>query len=295
MQELVSVLMSTFNENIKELNQSVSSILNQTYKNIEFIIINDNPVNMELDFFLNSIIDNRVRVLRNKKNVGLANSLNRAISYANGKYIARMDADDVSISNRIEMQMAYLNKNKLDLVGSWINYMDEAGKAVNIAKFPIRQSYIEFFLKWGNCMPHPTWLGKKVVFEKLKYRNIPLCEDYDFICRCVNENYRLGNVNQVLLNYRVRDTSISNSNSEMQYIIRNYLFRNRIVDMEKLQHFLDSKVFRKELEMYKRYRQDKMMLKKSNCFCIIKVVANKYAYKKLCEKIAIKLRAMMVD
>lgn len=295
MQELVSILMSTFNENIRELEQSVSSILNQTYKNIEFVIINDNPVNTELESFLKSIIDRRVIVLRNEKNIGLANSLNKAISYANGKYIARMDADDISISNRIEMQVTYLNENKLDLVGSWINYMDEAGKKVSIAKFPIRQRYIEFFLKWGTCMPHPTWLGKKTVFEKLKYRDIPLCEDYDFICRCINEKYRLGNVNQVLLNYRVRDASISNSNREMQYIIRNFLSRNEIIGIEKVHAFLDSKLFKKELDMYKRYQQDKMMLKKNNYFCFIKVITNKYAYKKLCEKIAIKLRALIID
>lgn len=92
----ISVIMSAYNESFDELSRSIDSIINQTYKNIEFIIVSDNPENKEIKKAVQVANDQRIKYLENKENVGLVQSLNRAISEATGSIITRMDADDIS-------------------------------------------------------------------------------------------------------------------------------------------------------------------------------------------------------
>ena len=111
---LVSVIMSTYKEEEIFLRQAIESILDQTYKDFEYIIILDNPDN---DLHIKIIeeytnIDKRIKFYINKKNIGLTASLNKGLELAKGIYICRMDADDISISNRIENQKKYLEENK---------------------------------------------------------------------------------------------------------------------------------------------------------------------------------------
>ena len=109
---LVSVIMSVYNEKTEEISYVINSILNQTYANIEFIIMYDNPNNLELFHELTEMVqdDERCRLLKNKENFGPAKSLNRGLKSAKGKYIARMDADDYSFPERIYKQVEYMEK-----------------------------------------------------------------------------------------------------------------------------------------------------------------------------------------
>ena len=117
---LVSVLMSTYNESELELRLAIESILNQTYRNIEFIIVSDNPQNTMLQNIINEYQkkDRRIKVILNNENLGLPRSLNKGIEQARGKYIARMDADDISLPNRIEEEMDFMLINNLDMVAA---------------------------------------------------------------------------------------------------------------------------------------------------------------------------------
>ena len=120
MGKLISVVMSVYNEKIEWIKDSVKSILGQSYTNIEFIIVIDNPgLDREVKEYLENTAktDGRVVLLQNKENVGLAKSLNRGIAAANGAYIARMDADDISEKNRLDLQIQIMEKGKYDLVG----------------------------------------------------------------------------------------------------------------------------------------------------------------------------------
>ncbi len=110
MEDLISVIMSTYNESVSELRESIESVLKQTYSNIEFIIVIDNPNNEELSAFIYSFDDPRIRVIKNDRNIGLVNSLNKAICQSKGKYLARMDADDICEANRLKLQKDYLEK-----------------------------------------------------------------------------------------------------------------------------------------------------------------------------------------
>ena len=222
-----SIIMATYKEDLIYLKQSIESILFQTYKDFEFIIILDNPENEEHKNLINNYLkqDNRIRFYINEKNLGLTNTLNRGLSLANGKYICRMDADDVSILNRIEIQKKYLEDNNYDLIGGISKMIDENGCDIySIKKVPMNFEKIKKAIKYNQVISHPTWFGKKEIFDKMNgYRNIPLCEDYDFTLRALLEGYRISNVNSNVLNYRMTKNSISRSNLFEQYLYSKYI------------------------------------------------------------------------
>ena len=159
---LISVLMSTYNETTKELNESINSILQQTYSNFEFLIINDNPNNYELEKTLKSYKDSRIKIIHNEENLGLVKSLNSGLKYCNGQYVARMDADDISCPSRIQDELLYLQNNRLDMVGSYIETIDENGKTIKpLMMFPKNHNQIVKFMRWGSFICHPTCLLKR--------------------------------------------------------------------------------------------------------------------------------------
>ncbi len=284
--EKVSVIMSTFNESCEELEKSIYSILNQTYKNIEFIIVNDNPANKELDCYLACLNDSRVRIIKNKTNMGLVASLNTALKAATGLYIARMDADDISLANRIERQIDYLKKNDLDMIGADVQIINEDGVIIQeIMHFPTQHNQVCKYIKWGTCLPHPTWLVKRELYQKLNgYRDVKSCEDYDFILRALFiEKCRLGNLPEVGLQYRVRSSGISKTTESAQYVLRRFLSKNR-KNIQKIsdgiiKKYLNSDAFAKEDKIYLDYKKNKEEFKlnhKNKCF--LKILFNKYFY-----------------
>ena len=266
---LITVLMSTYNETGSELKKSINSILHQSYRNIEFLIINDNPKNNELLQILNSITDDRVKVIRNEKNIGLVRSLNKGLKFAQGTYIARMDADDISYPSRLEDELVYLKQNGLDMVGSYIELIDEDNTVIKrVMKFPSGHKQIAHFMRWGNCISHPTWLLKREVYMAMDgYRNALHCEDYDFILRAIEKGYAVGNIPKVELSYRVRQTGVSKSNENIQFLLRNFLAKNKRrinkITETNIEEYLHSEKFQRESTQLLLYKQDKIKLKQA--------------------------------
>lgn len=287
MLELISVIMSTYNEPIDMINDSINSILNQSYNNIEFIIVNDNPSRKELKDFLLEIRKNySIIYLENNNNIGLVKSLNKALSVANGKYIARMDADDISDKYRLEKQLDFLKKKDLDIVGSCVVLIDEVGKEIGYISVPTSFDRIKRFYKIGSCVLHPTWLVKKKVFDSLDgYRNILACEDYDFVLRALDKGFKVGNIEENLLFYRVRKNGVSVSLESKQKLITYYLQKNitRIqeIDEETINEYIESEQFKKELVRINEYINAKNSYKINNNIKIgvlLKLLSNKYFY-----------------
>ena len=105
---LISVIMSNYNTPEEYLREAIESILNQTYKNFEFIIIDDCSTDNSLEI-IKSYNDERIVLIENEENIGLTKSINKGLAVAKGEYIARMDADDVSLPQRFEKQINYMN------------------------------------------------------------------------------------------------------------------------------------------------------------------------------------------
>lgn len=227
---MISVLMSVYNEKDVYLEQSINSIINQTYSNFEFIIVVDKPDNFKAIELLKKyqVIDSRIKILFNKENIGLTRSLNRALANASGEYIARMDADDISNVDRFQKQMKFLENNQLDLIGSLITCIDENGSHIEGEDTRYYSpKVIMDTLRVHNCVPHPTWFAKKIVFEKLnEYREIESCEDYDFLLRALKEGFKIGICDCCLLKYRINTTGISRSNAFRQRLVNQYISKN---------------------------------------------------------------------
>ena len=268
--EKISVIMSVYNENEEELKESIESILGQTYKKFEFIIIIDNPVEKWRIDYIKKYKDERIKLIVNDENIGLPKSLNKGLEYATGEYIARMDADDISMPMRFEKQIEFLKKKGYDLCGS--NIADFANEKILKKKFyPENVEDIRKMLFIKNCVPHSTFFGKKEVFLKLNgYTNIFSCEDYDFLLRAVNNNIKIGNVQEILLKYRIRPQGICISNSGKQELIsiyiRKFYRKNKdlIVSEEMIENFIDSKEFKKKIKNYNFYSEIKNRCKYMN-------------------------------
>lgn len=227
-QELISVLMSTYNESELWLRKAIESILNQTYRMIEFIIVLDNPNNMVIRdiVYQYSEIDGRIIVVENEKNLGLVNSLNRALGISKGKYIARMDADDISVKNRMEDQISFLKRTKSDLVGSRVAFINEFDELMfgDGEKLHYSDYYIKKTLTFQNCIYHPTWLARRELYLKLNgYRNISCCEDYDFLLRARLLDAQLSVLPEILVYYRYNTNGISRTNRAKQRCITLYM------------------------------------------------------------------------
>lgn len=238
---MISVIMSTYKEDERLLRESIESILNQTYKDFEYIIILDYPDNDVHKRVIEeyAIKDDRIHFYINEKNMGLTDSLNRGLSLCHGEYIARMDADDISLPDRLERQMEYLEKNHYDLIGGITEMINENGTLLySIKSVPTDPKKINKALRYSQCIAHPTWLGRKEVFEKnAGYRHMPLCEDYDFTLRAVLNDFVISNLNEAVLKYRMTSNSISRSNLFEQYLYMSYITNeyknNRIASVDK--------------------------------------------------------------
>lgn len=205
----VSVIMSVYNGS-RFLDSAIISILEQTYDNFEFIIINDGSTDASLDIIRKyAKADSRIMVIENPGNLGLAASLNRGLAIARGKYIARMDADDIALKDRLKIQFDYLEDNPgIWLAGSSAQIIDEEGRLIGITNVIADPEKIKRRLLKGNCIIHPS-----IIFRNEKgfcYREKALfCEDYDLYLRLTLKGKRLSNISQPLIQYRLSLASIS--------------------------------------------------------------------------------------
>lgn len=226
---LVSIVMSVYNAE-KYLSQAIDSILTQTYKNIEFIIIEDcstdNSVEIINEF---AKIDSRIKVIRkyeNKAMSGFIENLNIGISEAKGKYIARMDADDICYQHRLEKQVDFLEKNKdIFIVGSQMDLIDEDNNVIGemIAECDNQSIYEKMLTRIQLYHPAIMFRNENVFYrEKIWY-----CEDYDLYLRMMCEGKKMANINQKLLKYRLLNSSISRKNTK----VVKYMFLSKIFEM----------------------------------------------------------------
>lgn len=267
----VSVIMSTFNESEGWLKQAIESILKQTYSNLEFIIVLDNPQNI----ILNNVVkeyaqkDARIKIIKNRVNKGLTYSLNQALRYCTGEVIVRMDADDISESDRIEYQLKSMQANNVDILGGAVCVIDEEANTIKrYMKMPTDSKCIKKKMHYTNCLAHPTWMVKKSIYEKLDgYRDIPMCEDYDFLLRACKNGFRLDNVERVVLKYRMTQNSISRTNGLKQYLFMRGLQQN-FDNLESInKEILEEQVAHQNtLEASKKYTKANSLFMKGNSY-----------------------------
>lgn len=197
------------------LKEAIESILSQTYSNFEFIIIDDGSTDDSLQI-IHSFTDKRIRVITNSQNKGLIFSLNRSYKESNGKYIVRMDNDDIAVLNRIEMQVAFMEAN-LDVGVCGCAYQ-EIGDSNKTTRFLSSNDEIRTVMLFNSSMAHPTVIIRKELIankDTIFDDKFIHAEDYHFWVRCLPIT-KLANLKEVLLKYRVHNSQISKVYSEAQ-------------------------------------------------------------------------------
>lgn len=223
----VTVVMPAYHEKKEQISQAIESIISQTYTDFKYIIILDDPNNKELEDLLHiyESRDNRISLYVNEKNMGCPYSKDRGIRLAQTEYVAIMDSDDVARPDRLERELYALESNQLDLVGAYVSVMDEDGKYLyNMDNLPLTHEKIAKRMRVNNCVPHPTWFMRKQMYINLDgYTDMQGGEDYDFLLRAIEQGYKLGIVDKILLDYRLSTHSISRNNLYKQYLMMKYL------------------------------------------------------------------------
>lgn len=212
---MISVLMPVFNGE-KYLAEAIESILNQTFTDFEFIIINDGSTDSTEKIIL-SYNDSRISYYKNKINLQLIETLNKGIKLSKGKYIARMDADDISYAKRFEKQLSFMEANKdVDICGTWIKII---GSENEIWRPPVNHDEIVAGMLFESMIYHPTvmlkrdkLLGSKQLYSK-EFRH---AEDYEFWIRLSRIGFRFANINEPLLEYRIHNNKIGRVYYEKQ-------------------------------------------------------------------------------
>lgn len=218
-QPLVSVIIPCYNAQ-KFVVQAVRSIMEQTYTNLEILCCDDCSTDNTLSILENlSKEDNRIKIIKNSQNLKIVQTLNKLVSLCNGKYIARMDADDISLPNRIEKQVEFLEKNAdIGLCGCNAFHINEKGKKIGKSFLPLSFEDNKFFLQFYSTFYHPTILARSEVLKQNLYDENFICaEDYELWCRLIFEKeIRCENLSDRLFLYRMNPQGISQKNIERQ-------------------------------------------------------------------------------
>lgn len=200
---LVSIIMSEYNTLEDLLEESIKSMLNQTYKNFEIILIDDCG-KIDVSEFVKRFNDERIRVIKNSENMGLVKSLNRAIENAKGKYLVRMDTDDISYPERIEKQVKFMEDHPEYALSSSKVQFYNGEEIFGETKFTGEVTK-NIIIKLGNTpIVHPTVIIKKDVILKVGgYPNYKRCEDLALWIELVLNGYRLYVMDEILLRYHL--------------------------------------------------------------------------------------------
>lgn len=210
----IAVIMSLYhNDVLQYVRLAVDSILNQTYGRFDFYIQYDGPIRPEVDEYILDLKDRRVKIQKRGENKGLAQSLNDLLNIVKPldyEYIARMDADDISVLDRFERQITYLEIHKdIDCLGGAINEIDENGiDRGKMCKYPCYPDETRYFFRKRNPVAHPTVMFRRSFFEKAGWK-YPTDYVRNEDTRLWHEGYKSGcviaNLPEVLLNFRMTD------------------------------------------------------------------------------------------
>ena len=239
----ISVIMPVFNAE-RYIHEAIESILNQTFTDYEFIIINDGSSDETQNIILR-FQDPRIKLFNNDFNMGLVFSLNKGIRNAKGKYIARMDADDISLPHRLEIQVNYLNSNQsIGVVGSNCIYINQDGVKGDKTNLPIDNLNISWLLFFSVPIAHPTVMMHASVLDftngydslivttsREKYS----AEDYNLWIRLLDFTM-FANIDEPLLLYRVHNNNVSYVNSKETVI------NGILIDFELIKKLIYKKI-----------------------------------------------------
>lgn len=216
----VSVVMSVY-KGKPYLRECLESILNQTFTDFEFIIIDDGSTDSTWEILTEyDKRDHRVRIFKNVENIGLTKSLNKGLALAQGEYIARQDADDISLQERFKLQTRFLDHHlEVGAIGSVAEVIDEQGMSLGQSKVPIEHESLQACLLVNNCLYHSSMMARRSLVQALGgYREeLRYAQDYDLWLR-LSQLARIENLQDILVRVRHSAKNITTTKREEQLL-----------------------------------------------------------------------------
>lgn len=232
---LISVVMPAYNAEAHLL-EALQSVLNQTYANFELILIDDGSTDGTLEI-ARSLSDSRIRIVVNESNMGLVDTLNKALGLCRGDYIARMDSDDICVPERFALQLAFLQRNPdVGVVGGAIRFFGKIPNE-NTFQFPVLHEDIRVAMLFYCPLAHPALMFRRAVYDQgyLQYSKEFLhAEDY-FLWSQLTQKVRSANVPELVLHYRLHPKQVSSSESNRQYLV-SLSVRKRMLEEAGIQY-----------------------------------------------------------
>lgn len=206
-QPMVSVIMATYNDPVEYLSQAIDSILTQTCDDLELLIADDSTeaaTKSAIDDYARK--DARISIIRKEQRMGISGARNEALLKAKGQLMALMDADDISLPDRLEKQVGYaLQHEEIDLFGGHIYIIDEKNERTSLRKYKTNNKSFRRMFVYRNPLAHPTIMFRRSIVDNgfLYDPTFKRAEDLEFYLRLFNHGYRLANMDEFLLNYRI--------------------------------------------------------------------------------------------
>lgn len=227
----ISCIMSNYNTQPEYFEAAVGSVLGQSFTDFELIIVDDKSTdamsrNLVMKF---SEQDERVKVLYNDVNMGLANSLNRALEMAQGKYIIRFDTDDICFKDRFYTQYNYMEKTGADIAGSFVQLFDEENRVVASAFYS--DEAVKAQLLFSCYIYHPSTVIRRSFMMETGLRYDPSfekAEDFDFWVRCKEAGAKICMMPNVLLKYRMHKNSVCHIGKNQQTILSEQICKRQL-------------------------------------------------------------------
>ena len=242
----ISVILPVYNA-AQYLKETIESVLTQTFSDFELIIINDGSTD-ESESIAISFEDKRIIYIKNPINLGLIATLNKGIDLSTGKYIARMDADDICLPQRFEKQWNLMESNlNLDVCGSSITYFNTTGNLKNW-DVPLSDKLIKTQLLVGPGFSHPTVflrtssLKQQQIYYSKDYIH---AEDYELWVRLATLGFQFQNIKEPLLYYRIHEENVSKTNQGTQKLIHSK------IQQQQFENFLKRPLNHHELTFFK--------------------------------------------
>ncbi len=242
MNPIISIVLAVRNGGTK-IRQSIESMLNQTLRDFEFIIVDDASTDDTAVLLAEyAKKDPRIKILSNKTNLGLTKSLNVAIKASSGMYIARLDSGDTSEPQRLALQATFLDEyGEYGLVGAWTYVIDEEGKRIGKMKYAIENDELKRTLIKYNQFVHSSLMVRKSALDAIGGYDEQWCyaQDYD-LCFRIAKHWNIANYPNFLASYRISSKSITSQNNKKQTL---YAIRARVRAIKSGQYAVWTYVF----------------------------------------------------
>jgi glycosyltransferase involved in cell wall biosynthesis len=209
----LTVLMPVYNSE-RFLAAAIDSILNQTFTDFEFLIIDDCSTDNSVNI-IKSYNDSRIRFYQNEINLGISTTLNKGIKSATTELIARMDSDDISYPERLQKQYDFIQANPDGaLYSCWVRVIGQDNQFIRQDNF--KSEYYYYHLTFICSMYHPTVIFKKKAVQDMGMYSVPYAEDFELFWQ-LSRKYKIYNVPEVLLDYRITDQSLHQVLKKKEY------------------------------------------------------------------------------